>query len=125
MLKSVRCRGCDTKVVTLGTVAVCRSCKVVRDREYWQGRNRRRRAALRGVPSEPYTLAEIAERDGFCCRLCDVPVDMGLPWPDRWSASIDHAIPLVLGGHDTRANVQLAHLVCNSRKGASLLGLAS
>lgn len=123
--KTVRCRGCDVEVVTLGTVAVCGSCKAGREREQWQGRNRRRRAALRQVPSEPYTLAEIAERDGYCCQLCRAPVDMDVPWPDRWSPTIDHVLPLALGGDDTRANVQLAHLACNSSKGATMLEVAA
>jgi hypothetical protein len=118
--RSLACRGCGVEVVTTGTVVLCEPCREQRAREHWQGKNRRRRAALRQVPSEPYTLAEIAERDGLCCQLCRRPVDMALIVPDLWAPTIDHRTPLALGGDDTRANVQLAHFICNSRKGAAL-----
>lgn len=38
--------------------------------------------------------------------------------PHPRSPVIDHVVPIVDGGGDTRANVQLAHWGCNSRKGA-------
>lgn len=85
--------------------------------ERWQRKNRRRRALKRGARSEPYSLAEIAERDRFCCGICSSLVDMTLRAPDRWSATVDHVVPIVLGGDDLRSNVQLAHFGCNSRKG--------
>jgi 5-methylcytosine-specific restriction endonuclease McrA len=83
-----------------------------------QANNRRRRAAKRGALSEPYTLTEIAVRDGHRCQLCRRRVDMSVAAPDPRAASIDHVVPLVEGGDDTRANVQLAHFGCNSSKGA-------
>lgn len=86
--------------------------------ERWQGKNRRRRALKRGAKSEPYTLEEIAARDEFRCGICSDPVGMDLRRPDRGSPTIDHVQPIVLGGDDTKANVQLAHFGCNSRKGA-------
>lgn len=78
---------------------------------------RRRRARLARAQSEPYSLAEIASRDRYRCGLCRRKVSMGLGYPDRRSASVDHLVPLSEGGNDTRANVQLAHLGCNLRKG--------
>jgi len=68
--------------------------------------------------SEPYTLADIARRDRYRCQLCHRTVDMSVSWPHPESPTIDHVVPLADGGDDTRANVQLAHLGCNSRKGA-------
>jgi 5-methylcytosine-specific restriction endonuclease McrA len=41
------------------------------------------------------------------------------------SASVDHIIPLVLGGEHSMANVQAAHLVCNLRKGDRLNSAAA
>lgn len=77
-----------------------------------------RRARKMGRATEPFTLAEIAERDGFKCGICSRKVDMRLAWPDQNCASIDHVLPLVHGGEDVRANVQVAHWICNVRKGA-------
>jgi len=88
-----------------------------RQRLYWQGKNRRRRAAKRGGASEPYTLAEVAARDDFRCRLCGDPVPMTVRVPDPLAPTIDHIMPVSKGGDDTRANVQLAHFRCNSVKG--------
>lgn len=91
---------------------------VDRQRERWQAKNRRRRAAKRGQPSEPYTLTEIAERDRSRCQLCRRKVNMALKAPHPKSPTIDHVVPIADGGDDTRANVQLAHFGCNSSKGA-------
>lgn len=38
--------------------------------------------------------------------------------PDPLAPTIDHVIPISLGGDDIRANVQLAHFRCNNVKGA-------
>lgn len=89
-----------------------------RQRLYWQEKNRRRRAAKRGGVSEPYTTAEIAARDRFICRLCGKRVAMKQVVPHPKAPTVDHIVPVSEGGDDTRANVQLAHFVCNSVKGA-------
>lgn len=78
---------------------------------------RKRRAVLAGVEREPYTLAAIAQRDSFRCHLCGGHVDMSIRWPDLRSASVDHVVPISLGGDDTRANVRLAHLGENVARG--------
>lgn len=114
--KPVTCADCGTAIVAPSER--CDHCREARRREAYRRNNRRRRAALRGAASEPYTLDEIAERDRFRCQLCRRPVDMEIPAPDPASPSIDHVIPLVAGGDDVRANVQLAHFGCNSAKGA-------
>lgn len=88
-----------------------------RQRLYWQEKNRRRRAARRGGRSEAYTTAEIAARDRFRCQLCGGRVAMTKAVPHPKAPTIDHIVPVSEGGDDTRANVQLAHFVCNSVKG--------
>jgi 5-methylcytosine-specific restriction endonuclease McrA len=60
----------------------------------------------------------IFERDGWRCGVCHRAVDSTLRAPHPLSASLDHIIPLAAGGHHIEANVQLAHFLCNSRKGA-------
>jgi 5-methylcytosine-specific restriction endonuclease McrA len=37
--------------------------------------------------------------------------------PHPKAPTIDHIIPLSAGGDDTKANVRLAHFLCNSRRG--------
>jgi 5-methylcytosine-specific restriction endonuclease McrA len=43
----------------------------------------------------------------------------GGEYPDRRYPTIDHIVPLSVGGTDTRDNVQIAHLFCNLSKGAN------
>lgn len=78
----------------------------------------RRRARVRAVSVEDFTFNEIADRDRWTCGICGGPVDPRLSWPDQMSQSLDHVVPIAVGGRHVRENVQLAHLVCNMRKGA-------
>jgi hypothetical protein len=77
---------------------------------------RRRMLIQQADQGERFAPIEVYERDGWTCGLCQLPVDPGLPWPDPVSASVDHILPLSQGGSHTLANVQCAHLSCNSRK---------
>ena len=38
--------------------------------------------------------------------------------PHPKAPTIDHIVPLADGGDDIKANVRLAHFLCNSRRGA-------
>lgn len=78
--------------------------------------SQRRRARKRAVPTEHIVAAVIYARDGGVCQLCNGDVDLALAWPHPLSASLDHRIPLSKGGSHTAANIQLAHLSCNTRK---------
>lgn len=71
----------------------------------------------RGVLHEPYTLEEIAARDRSRCGLCRGRVAMRLRVPHPKAPTIDHLIPVSEGGDDVKANVQLAHFACNTRRG--------
>lgn len=67
------------------------------------------------------TLDAVIERYGGICQLCGKPVDRSDKANGhikRLYPTVDHIIPLSKGGAHTWANVQLAHMVCNSRKGA-------
>lgn len=87
--------------------------------------NHRHRARKYGVAYEPgITLKKVFKRDNGICQICGKPCD----WSDRgWNKycgplypSIDHVIALVNGGGHVWGNVQLAHLMCNSEKGAAI-----
>lgn len=86
--------------------------------------NRHRARKYGGNYESGITLAKMIKRDGLRCALCG-----GLCNPDdhSWSKysgptypSIDHIIPMSKGGSHTWDNVQVAHIMCNSLKGASL-----
>lgn len=87
-----------------------------------KGGNYRSRAVAYGVKYDPHvTLKAVMKRDGGVCKLCGKPVDTadrrgngaGYNYP-----TIDHIVPLSRGGGHVMSNVQLAHMICNSRKGA-------
>ena len=52
------------------------------------------------------------------CAPCGDTLDREIAWPHPMSKSIDHIIPLALGGGSTQDNLQWAHLFCNQSKGA-------
>lgn len=111
-----QCRGCGNKIPQQRRL--CDDCRTLKEREDRRKHKRRHRARIRCVPSEDYTLVEIAHRDGRRCGLCRHPVDMTLAVPHPDAPTIDHVLPLAAGGDNTRANVQLAHFLCNSKKGS-------
>jgi 5-methylcytosine-specific restriction endonuclease McrA len=84
--------------------------------EYQRRGGPKRRAAKLKLPTESIAPAEIFERDGWRCQLCGERVQKTKKYPDIMSPSLDHIVPLSLGGHHVRANVQLAHLFCNISK---------
>lgn len=63
---------------------------------------------------EPIHLHDLAERDGWRCHICG-----GRVTAKTWS--MDHLVPISKGGTHTLANVALAHLRCNQRRGAGRL----
>lgn len=77
---------------------------------------RRRMRVELATAGDPVVPADVHARDGWTCRLCGGPIDPEVAWPDPMSASVDHIVPLSAGGAHTMANVQSAHLGCNSRK---------
>ncbi len=80
----------------------------------------RRRIRLACVESVEYFRNEIFQRDNWECKLCGEPVDRTADVQSHWAPSIDHVIPISLGGPDTPSNVQCAHRICNSRKSNQL-----
>ena len=80
----------------------------------------RQRATHFGVSYEKnITLRVLIERDGDGCGICGEPVERGVWGTYRPRAgSIDHIVPMSRGGGHTWDNVQVAHHLCNTRKGA-------
>lgn len=81
----------------------------------WKARD----ALTKGAETaEVFEYREIFDRDSWVCGICETAVDPALAWPDPMSVSLDHIVPLSLGGAHIRTNVRCTHLVCNVRKGA-------
>lgn len=75
---------------------------------------KRRRLYLKG---ESIDHLAVFERDNWICKLCDQVIDSTLRFPDKMAATIDHIVPLALGGGHTYDNVQASHAACNYNKG--------
>lgn len=73
-----------------------------------------RRARLKSVFIESVDPIKVYERDGWTCKICGGKVV-------RSDASLDHIKAISIGGEHSYANVQTAHRLCNSRKGAKVM----
>jgi len=76
-------------------------------------KNAKRRALLKGATVEDVDPTVVYNRDMGICQLCFTGVS-------RDTMSLDHIVPLIHGGEHSYNNIQLAHISCNSKKGASL-----
>ena len=57
-----------------------------------------------------------------CCGICGRPVDFDKVFPDPWSPTLDHIIPVQKGGDPASLeNLQLAHLQCNRIKSTKVV----
>jgi len=91
--------------------------KSIRARNRHIRRIRKRNNSSSACAVDKFTRIEIFERDKWVCKLCGKKVDKSLKHNQLMSATLDHIVPIAEGGSHTRANVQLAHMICNSNKG--------
>jgi len=77
----------------------------------------KRRAIRYGVHYELFDKIDVFERDNWKCGICGKLVDRSSVFPDPFSASLDHIVPMSLGGAHSADNTQCSHLSCNLRKG--------
>lgn len=119
--RRARGRSCRTCGVHLDASRLrspnCAECSVALERASLRRCRSRRRARERLLVAEHYTLAEIAARDRFTCGICRKRVAMTKIVPHPKAPTIDHLIPISEGGDDVKANVRLAHFLCNSVRG--------
>ena len=73
------------------------------------------------------TLKRLLKKQNGICQLCGRPVDVsdrvGLRTGNNYP-TVDHIVPISLGGSHTWDNVQLAHMICNSIKCANAAGVS-
>lgn len=113
-----RCPGCKQPKYFSGTYC-CRDCYRSSDQSKLiirQARHRRR-ARMHNAQIEDVDPLVIAKRDKYKCHICRKRVNMDLENTNKYSKTMDHLIPVSLGGDHTYANIRLAHRICNSRKG--------
>lgn len=82
----------------------------IRMRPYNQLRKARKRGASSGTVVR---YDDIFIRDRGLCQICKNPVIE--------NGSLDHIIPLSLGGVHTEWNLQLAHNLCNTKRGVGAI----
>lgn len=78
----------------------------------------RRRAREKNARVAVVRRWEIFERDNWTCQLCGRKVNRNVTVPHPDAPVLDHVIPLDKHGPHVPDNVQCAHFMCNSIKGA-------
>lgn len=67
--------------------------------------------------SKTISLEKLFDRDGGICWLCGKACDIEADPNSNNYPSIDHVVPISLGGKDEWQNIKLAHRICNSLRG--------
>jgi hypothetical protein len=118
---SKNCDWCGTLYVAVTHVKRRRFCsKACCNAKAKRRANKLRRARMaNNGPHESFDPEAIFERDGYTCYLCGVQTDNS-SWPNPRYPTIDHVIPLAMGGTHTMANVRCACFACNSIKSDTL-----
>ncbi|MGP5147469.1 HNH endonuclease [Corynebacterium variabile] len=84
--------------------------------------SRSKRAVELGLFVENIDMTTVLNRGHWICGICHKPIDPKLRHPQRMAGTIDHIIPLNIGGIHAYSNVQPAHYRCNSSKSDRLSG---
>jgi 5-methylcytosine-specific restriction endonuclease McrA len=74
-------------------------------------------ARKRGAYVEQVIPSEVFERDKWRCHICRRKLSSATKWPHPRRPSIDHLVPLSLGGLHEKSNVKTACFSCNASKG--------
>lgn len=119
--------GCDRAQVAKGLCVThyARRWKKKNPERYRDGRarnNHLRRARMKNAFVEAVGFQYVLERDAWKCGICGKSIPKNATFPDPLSPSLDHIVPLALGGKHEKKNVQAAHLRCNSRKSSRGFG---
>ena len=110
------CRDCGIK--NQPYKRLCESCGLKRRRSSKIACRAKRRSLEVAALVECVDPLDIYQRDLGVCYLCSEVIDLTLHFNHRDSFTLDHVIPLALGGDTSYINLASAHRSCNSRKGA-------
>ncbi|MCX5338538.1 HNH endonuclease [Streptomyces atratus] len=75
--------------------------------------------ALPGTHFEDVDPLDIIEAADWRCELCGGEIPKKVDRYDPQAATVDHHMPLALGGHHVRINMRAAHRRCNLSKNAT------
>lgn len=115
--RTVQCVRCQELIEGKPRQKYCKPCAIDAHKEAKYRCSVAYKHNLRMATLEEFDRVEIYERDNWTCSLCQESIDRQLQYPDPDSVSIDHILPISLGGTHSRDNVAAAHLGCNIRKG--------
>jgi hypothetical protein len=76
----------------------------------------KRRIRLSSQFIEDVNPLVMAKRDNWICHICSGQIDQTLKYPNRYSLSVDHVIPLSKGGSHGYDNCKSSHWICNCLK---------
>ncbi|MEV0174526.1 HNH endonuclease [Streptomyces sp. NPDC050803] len=127
-----RCRGCDAALDPASQDDYCAdACRPAADAVIPAFLTRtpaariqsfRVTSAARALPGthfedvDPLTVIEAAD---WRCELCGGDIPKEVDRYDPRAATVDHHMPLALGGHHVRGNMRAAHRRCNLSKNAT------
>lgn len=115
------CERCGDHFMSLAATYENRSLYCSRSCARSQGKDRRRAAKRSGYVAVVHRR-KIFERDGWRCQICRRRVLRSKAVPHPRAPTIDHVIPLALGGTHEPANAQLACFECNCLKSHTGVG---
>jgi len=113
------CSICDTTFVTMHTAQhTCPStlCKATARQRRMQAKSSRRRARMKDAFVEDVHPHIVFARDGYRCHICGKKVNRKAAVPHPLAPTIDHLVPLALGGTHEPLNARTAHFICNAMK---------
>ena len=129
--RTLVCKECGSEFVTEcgkpRSVFCCQSCAdkyerrqehlTVRHKKYTREARKKRDHQLREQFVSDVSYEDLYERDQGICQICGLPVHPYKGCDNSWDGTIDHIIPLSVGGKHCMENCQLSHRICNSLKG--------
>lgn len=121
--RNTTCKDCGVPLPDQPWIRRCEPCRMAlaekmrRKHQRLAGcKNARQRARHHGVEYEYINRKKVFIRDGWRCGICGKKVDKRLKYPHPMSVSLDHIVPMSLGGGHLYRNVQCSHWLCNTEK---------
>ena len=108
------CAGCQEQFITTKTQQSY--CDITCKDFYKTMRKRDKQEEMGGKLRKAFKHKVYIRNKGVC-QLCNEYVYLNIDYPDPMSASIDHILPVSKGGTHALYNLQLAHWICNIKRG--------